>query len=193
MTLKYSVENTLVVTVWDDRGRDLSEFGRGRGVRDVTIVATVLSWCLNTQWCFHLKPRLQLELRHRCSQCVIVLPHPAGPESALGPARSSWSSWYLSSAAALSGHCCPVWGKLWSLTGPGQVWREPPLGRRRCWSPREDPHWGECTLGHWRSCVPPPGPGSSYCPYQGLPSWSYCCSAVASVSYLLGPAASQQS
>ena len=55
MTLKYSVENTFVVTGGDDRGRDRRGFGRSRGVRDITIVATVLCLCLNTLWCVNLK------------------------------------------------------------------------------------------------------------------------------------------
>ena len=123
----------------------------------------------------------------------VISPQPGCPRSDQARGRSSWSSWCLSSAAAGSGRCCPVWGKLWSLTGPGPAWRAPQLGRRRWWSPREDPHPGGCASGPWRSWAPPPGPGSSCCPCPGWPSWSCCCSAAASENCLEAPATSQQS
>ena len=107
--------------------------------------------------------------------------------------RSSWSSWCPSSAAAWSGRCCLVWGKLWSLTGPETAWRGPRPGRRMCWPPRGDLPPGDCAWGRWRPWAPPPGPGSSCCPSPVWPSWSCCCSVAASESSRGALAASPQS
>ena len=180
---KYSVKNTLVVMTLRPGRRGRGWSWRSGRVGDVTVVAAVLA------------------TSHRDTQPALYLQHVTWPDLSdleslplmESQCRSSWSSWCPSSAAAWSGRCCLVWGKLWSLTGPGTAWRGPRPGRRMCWPPRGDLPPGDCAWGRWRPWAPPPGPGSSCCPSPVWPSWSCCCSVAASESSRGALAASPQS